>query len=505
MLGVFRDLRDLVVEFRRPGETELSGRAMARYGGVALAAAIIVTNIIGTAAVVVIAVFVVPFPSVAHQGHVRLVNAVAAVIYAGVAVPVGAFLGVRRMLPMLRWMREESPAGPREQRIVLRAPARLSLMQVSLWLVAAVLFGVLNARYSGTLGVRAGIVVVLTGLVVAAMSYLVTERILRPVAARALAEATPQRLAVPGVATRSVLAWALGTGVPVLGMIAIGILALAEQVTKSQLAVTMISLGGVAIVVGLLAVVIAARLTADPIDAVRRALAKVEHGELDTQVPVYDGTQIGQLQLGFNRMVTGLAERERIREAFGVYVDPAVAEHILEEGTSLEGEEVEVTVMFIDIRNFTGFAERTDAGEVVSTINRLFERIVPIIHEHGGRVDKFIGDGPRHADEALAAALKIDRAVREADDIELEIGIGLNSGVVVAGNVGGAGRLEFSVIGDAVNVAARVESTTRQTGDRILIAERTRELLREPPVELIERDGLPLKGKSEPVKLYAPA
>jgi adenylate cyclase len=491
MLGVFRDLRDLVVEFRRPGETELSGRAMARYGGVALAAAIIVTNIIGTAAVVVIAVFVVPFPSVAHQGHVRLVNAVAAVIYAGVAVPVGAFLGVRRMLPMLRWMREESPAGPREQRIVLRAPARLSLMQVSLWLVAAVLFGVLNARYSGTLGVRAGIVVVLTGLVVAAMSYLVTERILRPVAARALAEATPQRLAVPGVATRSVLAWALGTGVPVLGMIAIGILALAEQVTKSQLAVTMISLGGVAIVVGLLAVVIAARLTADPIDAVRRALAKVEHGELDTQVPVYDGTQIGQLQLGFNRMVTGLAERERIREAFGVYVDPAVAEHILEEGTSLEGEEVEVTVMFIDIRNFTGFAERTDAGEVVSTINRLFERIVPIIHEHGGRVDKFIGDGllavfgaprrqPRHADEALA-------------------------GVVVAGNVGGAGRLEFSVIGDAVNVAARVESTTRQTGDRILIAERTRELLREPPVELIERDGLPLKGKSEPVKLYAPA
>src|SRR5690349_8269583 len=115
-----------------------------------------------------------------------------------------------------------------------------------------------------------------------------------------------------------------------------------------------------------------ARATADPVDAVRRALKNVERGDFDVHVPVYDGTQVGQLQLGFNRMVEGLAERERIRDAFGTYVDPDVADSILSEGTSLEGEEVEVTIVFVDVRDFTGFAERTAAHDVVATINRLF-------------------------------------------------------------------------------------------------------------------------------------
>jgi adenylate cyclase len=100
--------------------------------------------------------------------------------------------------------------------------------------------------------------------------------------------------------------------------------------------------------------------------------------------------------------------------------------------------------------------------------------------------------------------MEIATAVEQEFRGELAVGVGLNSGPVVAGNVGGAGRLEFSVIGDAVNVAARVESATRQTGDRVLIAERTRELLRDAEVELIERPGLTLKGKTRPVVVYAP-
>lgn len=193
-----------------------------------------------------------------------------------------------------------------------------------------------------------------------------------------------------------------------------------------------------------------------------------------------------------------------------------MAEHILREGTDLAGEEVEVTMMFIDIRNFTAYAETVTAPEVVATINRFFARAVPIIHTHHGHVDKFVGDGllavfgaPRrqadHADRALAAALDIQRAVEEEFAGKLSIGVGLNSGTVVAGNVGGAGRLEFSVIGDAVNVAARVEAATRQTGDAILIAERTKELLHDPDVPLTARPGLTLKGKRETATLYAPA
>jgi adenylate cyclase len=304
--------------------------------------------------------------------------------------------------------------------------------------------------------------------------------------------------------------------VPTAGLVAVG---LAEQTgnlraSPSQLALAIVVLGGIGIGVGLLAVSLAARATADPVDSVRRALAEVAQGNFDVVVPVYDGTQIGQLQMGFNQMVAGLAERERLRSAFGTYVDPDVVAHILSEGTELEGEEVEVTAMFVDVRDFTGFAERTTAREVVAGINRLFEQIVPIVRAHGGHVDKFIGDGllavfgaprrqPDHADEALAAALEIAAALRLDHGGALKVGIGLNSGSVVAGNVGGAGRFEFSVIGDAVNVAARVEAATRQTGDVVLLTQATRDLLRHD-VPLVPRPGVALKGKHEAIMLFAP-
>ncbi len=149
----------------------------------------------------------------------------------------------------------------------------------------------------------------------------------------------------------------------------------------------------------------------------------------------------------------------------------------------------------------------------MGAINEVFEQVVPIIHAHGGRVDKFVGDGllavfgaPRrqrdHAASALRAALEVVSRVSSSHG--LEIGVGLNSGKVVAGNVGGGGRFEFSVIGDAVNVAARVEAATRQTGDAILVAERTKEQLGDgDALELVERPGVELKGKREPVRLYA--
>jgi adenylate cyclase len=214
-------------------------------------------------------------------------------------------------------------------------------------------------------------------------------------------------------------------------------------------------------------------------------------------------------------MAAGLRERERIRETLGTYVDRDVADHILSEGTSLEGEEVEVTLMFLDVRDFTALVERSSAVEVVGTLNRLWERVVPIVHAHGGHVDKFVGDGmlavfgaprrePDHADQALAVALEIAQAVERDLAGELQIGIGLNSGAVLAGNVGGAGRLEFSVIGDAVNVAARVEAATRQTGDTVLVSDATRRRLREAEIALEERPEIPLKGKRTPVTLFAP-
>jgi adenylate cyclase len=501
------------VELVRPGEGGLSGRATLRYGQVLVPAVIIITNLIGAGVVLVISLFVIPMPRLRHTAHIELVNAIFTAGYVAFAVPVGTVIGTYRLLALRNWLLEERPATPTETRLLLHAPLRLFVLQVSLWFGAAAMFGVLNVTYSTTLGVRVVIVVFITGLVTAACAYFLTERLMRTAAARALASGAPGRIAVPGVASRALLAWALGTGLPVLGVVAIGILALAGDrwSTGTSLGKTMVVLGGIGIVVGLLAVTVAARTTADPIGSVRRALAKVQQGDFEVRVPVYDGTQIGQLQLGFNEMVAGLAERERIREVFGTYVDPDVAEHVLSE-TDLAGEEVEVTIMFVDVRNFTGFAEKTPAPQIVAAVNRLFGTIVPIIHEHGGRVDKFVGDGlmavfgapnrlPDHADRALEAALQIERAV---DDHDLSVGVGLNSGRVVAGNIGGDGRFEFGVIGDAVNVAARVEAATRQTHDTVLIAEDTKQRLSRDHPPLEQRENVELKGKRDVVRLYAP-
>jgi class 3 adenylate cyclase len=345
------------------------------------------------------------------------------------------------------------------------------------------------------------------------LRFFVMEQILRPVLADVGCE-LPDGGGVPR--PRVTLARRLLVAVPAITIIAGTIVA--GVVGNHTVGTVALGVGVSLLVVAAIAswlVVLLADSIAGPIGDLREAAEQVGRGDLAVRVPVVSVDETGALAQSFNAMVEGLRERERIREAFGTYVDRDVAEHILREGTSLAGEEVEVTMMFIDIRDFTGFAERSSAPEVVATLNRMFECIVPLIHEHGGHVDKFVGDGllavfgaPRrqddHADQALAAALDIDAAVHKELEDGLEIGIGLNSGTVVAGNVGGAGRLEFSVIGDAVNVAARVEAATRQTGDVILVAENVKALLQDGAVNLEARPSVPLKGKRESVLLYAP-
>jgi adenylate cyclase len=499
-------------ELREPGSSGASGLELWRMGRLGVTVLIVATNVVGVAAVLAAVYLVVPLPPVPSAGHVRAVNAVVAAVYVVLALPFGAIVGTRRLLTVRQWLVEERPAGAVERRNVLLAPARLFLLQVALWFAAAALFGLVDGRYSATLGLYVAVTVAISGMATAACAYLFTERVMRAAAARVMTGGSPERLDVPGVATRALLAWGLGSGLLLLSIVAVGIGALAGYGGSAhQLAVAMVALGGIGLAVGLLAVTLSARATAAPIDAVTRGLEAVQAGRFDTTVAVYDGTQIGKLQRGFNDMVRGLAEREKLRHAFGTYVDPAVAEQVLHDAIAPEGELVEVTVMFVDVRGFTTFAEQTSATDVLAALNDLFAVIVPVVHEHGGRIDKFVGDGlmavfgaPRrmadHAAEAVRAALEI---VRLAGAGRLEFGIGLNSGRVVAGNVGGAGRLEFGVIGDAVNVAARVEAATRQTGDVILLTQRTKELA-DGAAQFVERPAVALRGKREPVRLFVP-
>jgi class 3 adenylate cyclase len=252
-----------------------------------------------------------------------------------------------------------------------------------------------------------------------------------------------------------------------------------------------------------------------PVDELLKATERVKRGDYSRRLPLTSADEMGALAGSFNEMMEGLAEREALREAFGAYVDPEVAKRVVAEGELLEGQEREVTVMFVDVRDFTPYAESRTPQETVAFLNDFFELVVPLVTEHGGHANKFLGDGvlcvfgaperlEDHADRALAAAGKIVEAVGRRFRDEVRVGVGLNSGTVVVGSVGGGGRLEFSVTGDPVNVAARVEAQTRDTEDAILLTAATRALLPDPQRKRLEARGkVPLRGKSEPVPVYA--
>src|SRR4051794_33305414 len=252
-----------------------------------------------------------------------------------------------------------------------------------------------------------------------------------------------------------------------------------------------------------------------PIIDLRDATRRVGAGDLDVRVPVVCTDETGELSASFNAMVTGLGERERLREAFGTFVDPALTDRVLAEGTDLRGEELDVSVLFLDVRGFTTFAESADAHDVVASLNELYEAVLPVILRHGGHANKFIGDGllavfgvpQRHADHAaraVAAAREIADLVRGGHCGKLRVGVGVNSGNVVVGTVGGRERRDFTVIGDAVNTAARVEAATRVTGDDVLITETTLGAIGPVAGDFEERASAPLKGKAATVRLYAP-
>jgi len=255
-------------------------------------------------------------------------------------------------------------------------------------------------------------------------------------------------------------------------------------------------------------------LSLQPIRDLAAGTERVAAGDYSQRLPVVQDDDLGALTASFNRMQAGLAERQRLQAAFGTYVDPVLATRLLEQGDDVfSGERREVTVMFVDIRDFTPFAESNSAEDTVSRLNALFDIVVPAVVDAGGHVNKFLGDGALavfgapnelvdHADAAVGVAVLIDRLVAERFGGELRIGIGINTGQVIAGTIGGGSKLEFTLIGDTVNVAARVEQLTKTTGDTILLTQQTIDALASRPPRLVERGPHALKGKSAATKVF---
>jgi adenylate cyclase len=415
--------------------------------------------------------------------------------------------------PIARWLDEDRAPTESERRRVLEYPRDWAIRTFVVWMFAAAVGASAGASVSARAIPPSVVPTVLGAAMTCAVQYLLVERAMRPITALALADSEPPQSASPGVGVRLSAFWALGTGMPLLGITIIAGLDLAGiGFDRARVVAAALFLAGLGLIVGFAATRFAARSVAEPLASLRMAQADIRAGDFDARVAVEDGSEVGLLQAGFNHMASGLAERERLRHAFDAYVDPELTERVLREGTDLAGEEVEVSLLFTDVRGFTSYAETADASEVVTRLNELYSEIVPIVRRHGGHANKFIGDGllavfgapdrqPDHARRAVAAGRDIVDTIRHQDGA-FRIGVGINSGSVIAGTIGGGGRVDFTVIGDTVNTAARVESATRDTGDDLLITHATRCLIEDDDA-WIERPGVQLKGKSQPVRIYA--
>lgn len=269
----------------------------------------------------------------------------------------------------------------------------------------------------------------------------------------------------------------------------------------------------VSLTLGLVPLLLLTQSVVGPVDRLEKAVRKVEAGDLRVRAPVLGADNVGHLTGNFNRMVQGLRERAALHSAMSAYIDPAIAERVMAEGSTISGEAAEVTVMFLDIVGYTSMAEHAMPEAVVSDLNDFFDIVIPVIAEHGGHANKLLGDGlmavfgvPQplsdHADRALAAAREIQDRLYSRYAGSLQAGVGLNSGTVVVGSMGGGPKLDYTIIGDVVNVAARVEAFTRQTGDRILLTDATRMLLTSQN-GLQSRGTQPLKGRANEVEVWS--
>lgn len=264
------------------------------------------------------------------------------------------------------------------------------------------------------------------------------------------------------------------------------------------------------------------RMMSEPLQNVLDSLQRVHDGDLTVRLPLEVADNLGILAERFNYMVEGLRERSQMQDAFGRYVSPEIARKAITGPLSLGGESREITVLFTDIRGFTALSESLTAEELVSLMNRYFELVVTCIRSNGGHVNKFIGDGlmalfgapeksARHAEHAVRSALAIEAAMdrfnmdqRANGEPELPVGVGIATGPVIIGNVGSHDRLEYTAMGDTVNIASRIEGLNRMLNSTILVSERTYQEAKESFV-FLELGDIHVKGKRDSVRVYSPS
>lgn len=400
----------------------------------------------------------------------------AVIVLLGAAAVAGG--GVANLVPVLRWFVDGRQPSSDQRRSAARLLTRQSMILAVVWAVSGLTYLVLNLAGLPALWLPTLLAVVFGGSAAASLSLLLTQRSLRTIMVAAT-QGTEGLVVAPGVFTRLVGTWLLGSGLPCL---AIAGLVLARsngwviQKTGSvEMPILVVTL--VAILIGLPVMLMTSRSISDPVREVVDAMAHVERGNIDIVVGVYEKSEIGRLQDGFNRMVAGISERDRLRDLFGRHVGADVARRAIEQGAALSGDVQDAAILFIDLVGSTTLAASRPPQEVARVLNDFFRIVVSAVDDHRGLINKFQGDAalavfgaPLALDDSASAALATARRIRNQMQQlpQVDFGIGVSAGPVFAGNIGAENRYEYTVIGDAVNEAARLADFAKKQEQRIM-------------------------------------
>ncbi len=478
------------------------------------------------------------FYNIIHINHLLVADqprlfTTAIVIYNAAVYPVAAVVWIRVLLGIRRpfcLALEDQPIEAeqlaRAQRLLINLPWWGATIGSVAWLLCIPAF-LVSLSFSATpihplVQIHLPISLVIAGMIGVTHAFFLIEvlshRLLYPVLFKDTRPAEVRGAYPLSLRGRGIM-WAIAAGVcPVVCLL---LLVLAPHPPGWQSNVFAVAVAVTAIAFGLTTAWLLGRLIARPIHELREAAGEVARGNLNAHVGQRRADEFGPLIDEFNDMVAGLREKERLRETFGVHVGREAARHILQRDPGLGGVEQEVTIMFTDIRGFTARCSQSTAAEIVQVLNLFLTDMVDIVEEHcGGMVNKFLGDGfmavfgagddrAHHAEQAVRAAIEmlssmdqLNRRLNERGCQPLAIGVGIHTGPAVVGVVGSPQRQEFTVIGDTVNVASRVESLTKSVGQPILITEATRNAL---PTALPVQTCPPqqVKGKDQPLIVFA--
>jgi adenylate cyclase len=445
---------------------------MAWAGRALLVSGAVLPTALGSAVIAIMTFWALPTGADLNQQHVLQLNLAAIAVYSAVALPVAAVCGYY-------WLTIPSDADRRAQRrALLTAPSRVATLHGTVWIAATLLLVAINVP-TPWLATTLGLNCLLGATVTTAISYWLCTRALRPSVAQVLTTNPPRRPRGPGLRLRGVSAWTLGTGVPLLMLMLVAASALVVDYPGHRLATVVLAVGACAIVSGLAVAAFTAATIADPVDEIRRGMQRIEQGDFAVSVPVFDASELGMLQAGFNTMAGGLREREQLRDLFGRHVGRAVAhraERVARDGlqTQLGGVNCEVAVLFVDLVGSTRLATVLAPDELVSLLNEFFAVVVAAVEQHHGLINKFEGDAvlaifgapfpdADSASHALATARQLNIRLNPSGQ-DIKVGIGVSAGMAVAGNIGDPTRYEYTVIGDPVNEAARLTEIAKLLG-----------------------------------------